>query len=704
MTLLIPLGLLGLLSIAALIIIYIIRPNYQQKRISSTYIWKLSLKYKKRSIPVSKLRNILLIICQVLILCAISLILANPAQVLRAQVSQREVIAVVDASASMRTVMKTTDGEMTFYERAVNRASKLTDAVMEQNGIVTVILAEDTASNLFERQNKTGKQECLNQLADLIDREEGADIKCGYSLSDIDGAMELCSHLLEINPNAEVYLYTDADYYQTPQDVKVFDVRTDGLTAEGSSSPDGLRADLQLEEPLWNAAILSAEASMEDNYYTLKVNVANYSKREGENGALTPRTLLVTVDVYGADKTVDNPNGRNINVSYELNCGQQYTDYTVIFKPRNENEEKDYFDSETQFYCDLIRGTAGKNEWFFSYESITVSIQEISGVADSCVTDNTFELYGGTRPILKVLYASNNANPFFNNILMVLQNYYSPIWDMRITEDKSGNPALEGYDFYLFEHAMPTQMPTDGVVFLSDPKTDLPDGSFRVDGTVSTDDGNDSPTQAIYHTILENVSADRVTIDRYQQLTLNDTAFEVLWDYNGDPIFAVKDEGAAKVFVSAFSLHYSNLALLIDFPILMQNVFDYCFPDMVKGNSFEVGTQVSFTSMGGQIALSGNGVAQDFNVFPAKFTFLKPGAYMLTQTVTYGERERDLVETIYVYIPQEESNIWQTKERLINPYAQRENIAFYKDLLLWFAIALVALTFAEWLLHLKDNG
>ena len=38
MTFLTPLGLLGLLGIAVLILIYIIRPNYQQKLISTTFV------------------------------------------------------------------------------------------------------------------------------------------------------------------------------------------------------------------------------------------------------------------------------------------------------------------------------------------------------------------------------------------------------------------------------------------------------------------------------------------------------------------------------------------------------------------------------------------------------------------------------------------------------------------------------------------
>ena len=55
-----PLGFLALLSIAVLIVIYIIKPNFQQRMITSTYVWRLSLKYRKKKIPISKLSNILI--------------------------------------------------------------------------------------------------------------------------------------------------------------------------------------------------------------------------------------------------------------------------------------------------------------------------------------------------------------------------------------------------------------------------------------------------------------------------------------------------------------------------------------------------------------------------------------------------------------------------------------------------------------------
>ena len=96
MSLLIPLGLLGLLGVVGLIIIYIIKPNFQQKIISSTYVWKLSLKYRKRRLSTNKLRNIILIICQILILVSCAVILAQPVSVIKAQEDKSERIIVVE--------------------------------------------------------------------------------------------------------------------------------------------------------------------------------------------------------------------------------------------------------------------------------------------------------------------------------------------------------------------------------------------------------------------------------------------------------------------------------------------------------------------------------------------------------------------------------------------------------------------------------
>ena len=128
MKLLTPLGLLGLIGIIVLIIIYIIRPNFQQKNISSTFIWKLSLKYKKKRIPTSKLRDFLLILCQILILASCAAILTKPSQIIKVDNENLEVITVIDMSASMRVE---SDGK-TRFERAVEQAAKITNDCLDE--------------------------------------------------------------------------------------------------------------------------------------------------------------------------------------------------------------------------------------------------------------------------------------------------------------------------------------------------------------------------------------------------------------------------------------------------------------------------------------------------------------------------------------------------------------------------------------------
>ena len=124
MRLLIPLGLLGLLGIVALIIIYLIKPNFQQKFISSTFIWKLSLKYRRKKLPVNMLRNILLIICQVLIITSCALILAKPVIAEEEIKYNSEQIIVIDASANMRAKHKEFGEDVTRFEKAVEKAKE----------------------------------------------------------------------------------------------------------------------------------------------------------------------------------------------------------------------------------------------------------------------------------------------------------------------------------------------------------------------------------------------------------------------------------------------------------------------------------------------------------------------------------------------------------------------------------------------------
>ena len=214
MTLLTPLGLLGLLGLVAWLIIYLIKPNYQQKLISSTYIWKLSLKYRKKRLPISKLRNLLLILCQIFILTLCAGILAQPNQVIKAETYNKEVVVIIDASASMWTL---DDLGTTRFQKAVEQAQAQVEKTFDEDGLVTVILCKDKSEALFSRVNATSEDDIEETLQNLLKDAETENMLCSYGKANIEGALAISEEVLTNNPLTQVYIFTDTEYMNLPE-------------------------------------------------------------------------------------------------------------------------------------------------------------------------------------------------------------------------------------------------------------------------------------------------------------------------------------------------------------------------------------------------------------------------------------------------------------------------------------------------------
>ncbi len=660
MTLLAPLGLLGLLGIVALIIIYIIRPNYQQKYISSTYIWKLSLKYRKKRIPISKLRNILLILCQILILASCAAILAKPAIVLKTVVEETEIIAIIDSSASMRTEI---DDE-TRFSRALTSAKGHADEVLNGGGIVSVILAEPKPVFLVERISTGEKTDLDKAFASLTNGEK----KCSYGEANIEGAISLCEDVLTENPSAKIYLYSDTEYAYVPE----------GITIENVAA-----------EEEWNAAILDVSTQINNNYYTFSVDVAYY-------GPDVTKAVTLTLQAVNANSTEDG-GGQPMTLQHSFSfSGTQ--EKTIVFITDISYAEL-YGDLDIEEEEGLEYVILGDGERIYSYEAIYFNLDT---TADSLALDNNFNLFNGQKQIVKIQYSSGNANPFFRGVLLTLQSAYAKYWDIQITEVKQGvEPAKEGFDFYLFEHVMPENLPLDGVVMLVNPDA-APDGAgFRVTEANKTFRDSISLTAESSHSILNQVNPDNITVSQYTTVRTDDT-YETLMSCDGNPVFMVRNEPSSKVVLMTWSMHYSNLAILLDFPMLMCNVFDYFFPMTIADHSFDVYETFNLQSRGGDLEVKiGDTTLETLTTFPAKLSLEEPGNYILVQKNPLTNAS--IKEYVYVKVPASESNIFQEGMILSNPYKEQQESDYFKDLLLYLAAGLVALLFVEWWLQSREN-
>ncbi len=650
MTLMNLIGLLSLISLIILLIIYILKPNYQQQFISSTYIWKLSLKYRKRRLPTSKLRNILLIICQVLLLLTLTAIIVRPVNITKETV-ENEAIIVVDASASMRTQY---EGK-TRFERAIDLVKEKANETFDKEGAVTVVISDNNPHFLVERGTVNSKDDIQSNLDNL----KSDFYSCSYGETSLSDSISLCHDILIDNPNAHIYIYTDTTVSYTDDTIEVINVCTEGEN---------------------NFAVLDAYAEIVDNYYSFVVEVAGYGRDEN---------VVMTLSVYGANATDVDPDGINLTFSLDVDLVSDKPKRVVFINeyPETFNEEEN-----TEFYI------ISELERIFSYESAHVEID----IEDCFNEDNFVEIYGGTKEDIKVVYCSNKSNSFFNGIMFVLRDALKNKYHIDYTEVKDGDVPYRGYDFYIYEHEMmPDVTPNDGIVLYADPQKDTESTGFRVYGYYDLDKVSVSFTQESEHPLLDGVVVDNITASRYTELSQFDRNYEVLATLNGRPVLMVKNEENYKIVVMLFSLHYSNLALLKEFPILFTNIFQYFLPSTIEGNSFEVNDEVKVNSRSQEITITGYDETIRIDEFPSTVSLKLPGSYTIEQTTYFG---KNITEKIYAKVPKDESNIFPVLDSLSSPISAVDEYDYINDWLFYLAIALCALSFIEWLLKGNESA
>lgn len=639
MRLLLPLGLLGLVGIIVLIIIYILKPNYQQKLLSSTYVWKMSLKYRKKKLPVSKLRNLLILICQILIIALLATILARPI-IPGEELSGNEKIVIIDSSASMLTTSQGAEelSKTTRYERAVKQVIAQTEEVLSaENGCMTVILAGETSQVLAQRAVAENKEQVLADLAALI--KNGPD-GCEYGNADIDGAMVLAEDILYENPNAEVVLYTGTNYIRK-NGVNVMDMSTDRE---------------------WNVAILGCEPEQIDGYWAFNVEVASYHGPE-----VGPEKVLVNVELT-------NVNGENKSfvMAKEVVC---------------DNEAKKvefYFKSE-------VAGDGIPTAYSYDVARVYVEYE------DSNLIDNVFYSYGGNKELVRIQYASAKANPFVTATLLAMRDRMSWRWNIFVDDVQPNEvPVYEGFDLYIFEHRVPAQLPNDGVVILMNVSS-VPTGldGLRM-GALSETGG--TFTGVSEHPILKEVAVDQIVAIQYYPVVSYDDFDPVLF-CDGYPMLLIRNNPAQKVAVLPFSVHTTTVAMT-EFTAIFYNLFNYFLPSTATQNVFEVNQQTDLNCRGAMLTVKGPySFSQEFVEFPAKVKFTAPGTYTIEQVLVSGST---IVENVYVHIGKDHSNVVLEVDELTSPVVVEAEEVIDQDLIIWFAIALVALLFIEWILHTRD--
>lgn len=344
MSLLTPAGLIALIGVPIIIIIYIFRSKFIERQVGSTFIWKLSRRFRKNKLPISKINKFFSFISLILMVVLISLILSKP--LITLPENANEYIVVVDTSLSM-SVGKENDQRI---DRANKEVKKLIDN-MEGGSVMSILVGSKSPYVLI---NKESNKTTLKAAVDSI--------KCSNDIFNQNDALSLASNYTN-NAFAKLYLVTDKDY-ETVENIELINVSYDTE---------------------WNASIVDASFKTVEEKLNFEVTVASYNKSEEMTLTLYNEDKIVT-----AKKTKPNQNEETV-VTFEVDPFD-FEDVKITLNAKDDlacdNEYHIYKDEQTRKKV-LIAGT---QTFFIQSAMSSISDAQID-VVDSLAYENGYDLY-----------------------------------------------------------------------------------------------------------------------------------------------------------------------------------------------------------------------------------------------------------------------------------------------------------------------
>lgn len=614
MTFLNPLGLLGLLGIIGLIIIYILKPKYTDKSLSSTHIWKLSLKYRRPKTPFDWLRSSLLFILQVIIITTLAILMIKPNYILSTLSGEK--VIILDASASMKK-----GSDKTSFEMAKKEALALAERTVPKDRF-TLILATNEPYYVIRRSDSLDyiKQSIVN-------------LEATYEAVDLTKSAELLESILRENPNATPYMITSKEI-ALPENIQLIDVSTKHK----------------------NTAIMDFKAVLQPNgYYQFEAELLNYGNKS--DVAIT----LYVNSVYQTSKMISIENDETKLISFN--------DHEVL-----------------------------------TYQEAYITID----TKDGFMVDNDFRIYGSYGEPTKVLMYSESEDLnqsslyYIRNALEALSKRFA------ITViTKEEDLVDSGYDLYIYDTYRPPVLPIDGAIWFLNIKADYDLLGIKVSNEITGDFNikEVSHTTPLSRNILKGVETHQTKLTKYSSLSAY-PEFESILEVSGDPVLLIKNNNGQKLSIFSFDLSFSNLPVLIDFPLLIQNLYKDSLPSEVDKQFYHTGDVVLIEPKHNaqKLTISINGdvtTYEDLSTIQLKLD--KPGTYVVKETI---DGKEVIKAAFFVKVPPKESVETVSSNAYIITYIPQTSDRTSKDLMdltTYIALGLLLLLLIEWGLQYREQ-
>lgn len=271
------------------------------------------------------------------------------------------------------------------------------------------------------------------------------------------------------------------------------------------------------------------------------------------------------------------------------------------------------------------------------------------------------------------------------------------------------NSTIRGYGLYIFDCCTPTQAPTDGAVWYFDPKGSVPDAGFSVQGEIVLSRGEllekTTSSSSVAKKMTLGIEGDEIYISEYVKCSLYRN-FTTLFSYKGNPIvFAGTNAGGHREVVFAFDLHNSNLPMLVDFIVMVDNLMTFSFPDVIEEVNYFAGDEASVNVIANCNSIrvqspKGKVTYLNTDLATATFPLSEAGTYTITVTVS------NIPSEFYIYsaVPEAERIPAPSAESIgLQGEATTDGFDGTFDPLMILFICLALLFLADWMVYCYEK-
>ena len=345
------------------------------------------------------------------------------------------------------------------------------------------------------------------------------------------------------------------------------------------------------------------------------------------------------------------------------------------------------------------------------FYSITAKVT----VADSMSVDNSATVYNiKSENAYNALLVSDT--PFFleavlasvsNADLTVMSVEEYTAYKNRLA--KQGR-EVSGYGLYVYDAYNPVTMPKDGAVWLIGVNGSVENSGFSVQSEVTVEEEAarlelTTSSSGIARKLTAGMAKNDISVHKYIKCGLYGD-FTTIYSYMGNPIvFTGLNTYGNREVVFAFNLHDSNVALSVDYLILLDNLIEYSFPEVIETTEYYCGDTAEINVVSGCTSIrvvspSGEVIYTDVSRAISEFVLTEVGEYKIVVEISGAEREFYL----YSSVPKEERRVFATVEEmnLQGESNDEGRDGRFDNLTALFIIAALLFT-AEWVVYCYDK-